>query len=593
MVEQPGLIFAGRYRIIRVLGVSDRKHTYLALDTVIDRQVILVLIKSEASRSTQAEAIGKVPVLAQIGAHSNIVTLYDYGIIDGAEFLVFEYLPGGTLREYLDAMERQGRYLTVEEILRLARQLARALYQMHSRGLIHRDVTPANIWLDERAMAYVEITDSATESDSLQDAVMLSTMGGVYTSPEQVAGSNMDERSDLYSFGAVLYEAATNEVPLRGKRGILAPRILRPEIPSGLDGIICRLLADKPGDRPANASVVLDTLSSIRHEHIAKAEVIRKESSLEERFLLWMESLPFPLASILWRYHAEVEPRSRVESLLKFFEALGQFVATILLSAYILDRSFFDFGNIPPSGKGSGTIYRPDIRRPTFGTWVKMCQYLGDKAGHALSKSAIASERCYELFTAAASDKDNLVDTLANPDFSSILQIALDWRNNWLGHGGAANLQEYERRLHELQRLLGRIQDLLGSSFETWTLLKPGSAAFTDGAFYLTAASIMGSRPDFRKVERRVSEPFDTRRLYMLNSSSQKALELVPLIRILAGQKTGQDGCYFFNRLQPEGVRWVSYHHQAEPELVLPDSDIVKLLSSLRYDDSRNTHGGL
>jgi hypothetical protein len=157
----------------------------------------------------------------------------------------------------------------------------------------------------------------------------------------------------------------------------------------------------------------------------------------------------------------------------------------------------------------------------------------------------------------------------------------------------AANLQEYERRLHELEMLLGRIQDLLGSSFETWTLLQPGSAAFTGGAFYLTATSIMGSRPDFRKVERRVSEPFDTRRLYMLNSGSQKALELVPLIRILAGQKTGQDACYFFSRLQPEGVRWVSYHHQAEPELVLPDSDIVKLLSSLRYDDSRNTHSGL
>ncbi len=141
--------------------------------------------------------------------------------------------------------------------------------------------------------------------------------------------------------------------------------------------------------------------------------------------------------------------------------------------------------------------------------------------------------------------------------------------------------------------LLGRIQDLLGSSFETWTLLKPGSAAFTGGAFYLTAASIMGSRSDFRKVERRVSQPLDTRRLYMLNSGSQKALELVPLIRILAGQKTVQDACYFFNRLRPEGVRWVSYHHRAEPELVLPDSDIVELLSSLRYDDSRSTGSGL
>jgi hypothetical protein len=375
--------------------------------------------------------------------------------------------------------------------------------------------------------------------------------------------------------------------------GILAPRILRPDIPSGLSEIICRLLADKPDDRPASARVILDTLSSILDEYIADAEAMRKESTLEERFLSWMESLPFPLASILWRYHAEVEPRAKVESLLKFFEALGQFVATILLSAYILDRSFFDLGSVSSPGKGFNATYRPDIRRPTFGTWVKMSQYLGGKTSNVLAKSAITSDRCYELFAAVASDEDNLVDALANPDFNSILQIALSWRNDWLGHGGAANLQEYERRLHELEMLLGRIQDLHGSSFETWTLLKPGSAAFTRGAFYLSATSIMGSRVDFRKVERRVSEPFDTGRLYMLNSGRQRALELVPLIRILAGQKTGQDACYFFNRLQPEGVRWVSYHHQAEPELILPDSDIVELLSSLRYDDSRSTGSGL
>jgi serine/threonine protein kinase len=590
-VIEPRTVVASRYQIISLLGVSDRKHTYLALDTLTDRQVTLAMIESEASRSTHAETIRKV--LERVGVHSNIVTLYDYVISDDADFLVSAYLPGGTLREYLNAGERQGRYLTIGEILRFARQLARALYHIHSCGLIHRDVTPANIWLDERAVAYVEITDSATETDSLQDAAMLSTKGGAYTSPEQTAGSNVDERSDLYSLGAVLYEASTNEVPLRGKRGILAPRILRPDIPSGLSEIICRLLADKPGNRPASASAILDALSSILDEYVAEAEAMRKESTLEERFLSWMESLPFPLASILWRYHAEAEPRPKVETLLKFFEALGQFVATILLSAYILDRSFFDLGSVSSQGEGFNVTYRPDIRRPTFGTWVKMSQYLGDKTSNVLSKSAITSDRCYELFAAVASDEDNLVDALANPDFNSILQIALSCRNDWLGHGGVANLQEYERRLHELEMLLGRIQDLLGSSFETWTLLKPGSAAFTRGVFYLSATSIMGSRADFRKVERRVSEPFDTGRLYMLNSGRQRALELVPLIRILAGQKTGQDACYFFNRLQPEGVRWVSYHHQAEPELILPDSDILELLSSLRYDDSRSTGSGL
>jgi serine/threonine protein kinase len=586
MAEPPGRAFGGRYRIITLIAEGDRKRTYLALDTITGHHVVLVIIKPEASESDSSETAREVEFLAQVSPHSNIVVLYDYGISDHTEFQVFEYLPGGTLEERIKAMERQDRYLSFDEIIRLARQLARALAHIHMRGIIHRAVTPANIWLDDRDVAHLGDFGSAIRVDTHQHAIAPPAPNQVYAAPEQIAGVHLDERSDFYSLGAVLYEAATNEPPVRINKGILTPRLLRPEIPSNLNAIIYSLLADNPDDRP-NASEVLEALKAASDQPISRdecaPEAVGEKLSYEHRFVFWMDSLPFPVASVLWRYHAEIEPDAKVEWLLKFFEALAQFAATVQLSAYILDRSFFDSINPSSLSADSRSTYHPDIRRPTFGTWVKVSQYLSQKTNHALSNRTGSAARCYELYSSIASDRDDLISTLASPEFIGILQVALNSRNDWLGHGGAANRHEHKRRLHDLEMLLARLQNLLASSFETWTLLKPGSAAFTDGAFYLTAISLMGSRSEFRKVERRLAEALDTSHLYLLNSDTQKTLKIVPFIRILAGQKTGQDACYFFNRLQAEGVRWVSYHHRAEPELILHDGDVLQLLSSLRH----------
>src|ERR1700730_7123931 len=107
-----GLAVAGRYRIIRLLGEGDRKSTYLALDTDLEREVAIALIKPEAARSDPVGTKREVDALSQAGSHPNIVTLHDRGIADlgtaeETEYLVFEYLEGGTLREYMDAVSQQ------------------------------------------------------------------------------------------------------------------------------------------------------------------------------------------------------------------------------------------------------------------------------------------------------------------------------------------------------------------------------------------------------------------------------------------------------------------------------------------------------
>jgi serine/threonine protein kinase len=220
-VVEPGLAFAGRYQIIRLLGQGDRKRTYLALDAILDRQVALALIKPEAARLDILGTKREAAMLVQVGSHDNIVTLYDRGTAGALEYLVFEYLPGGTLREYLAAQEEHR--LAVDDVMRLGRQLARALSHVHQRGLIHRDVAPANIWLDERKVAHLGDFDSAVSPDAGHSTEALPPTTEAYAPPEQLAGNPLDERADLYSLGAVLYEAATGKRPERREKASWHP----------------------------------------------------------------------------------------------------------------------------------------------------------------------------------------------------------------------------------------------------------------------------------------------------------------------------------------------------------------------------------
>jgi serine/threonine protein kinase len=566
--------FAGRYRIIKLLGEGDRKRTYLALDTNLDeRKVALSLIKPEAVRSDPKGTKREVGILCQAGSHDSLVTLYDSGEFDGTEYLVLEFLPGGTLREYLAELSRQNRRVPIAEVMMLGRQMARALSQVHDRGLIHRDIAPANVWLDERRVAHLGDFDSAIRRGAPQGPQDLPPTTEAYASPEQAAGENVDERSDLYSLGAVLYELATGKRPQRAAlTGSTAPAPIGPGVPPALDTIIRQLLADRPEDRPASAGEVLVALKSAGASY-----------AHEEGFLPWVESLPFPLASILWAYHAELDPRNKIDYLLHFFEAAAQFAAAVELSAFRSDPAFFEDHRMAWFGSDADNLHAPDFAVASFGTWVNLSQRLSKTARRLLSDKAETAKYCYELF--AAHDHD-LIEVLTSKKLFDILMPATDYRNAWAGHGGAVGSSEQERRLSVLEDLLAQIRALIGTAFETWILLRPGSFTFTSGVYDLAYTSLMGTRQAFRQQRLLISEPLDSGRLYLANTGSMRALELVPLVRVIAGLKTGEDAVYFYNRRLPDGVRWVSYHFVAEPELTLADADVDELLSSLCVPDA-------
>src|SRR5450755_2057190 len=564
-VLQPGSVFAGRYQIVRLLGEGERKQTYLAKDTLFPRQVALALIRPEAARLDPEGTQREADALARAGTHDNVVTFHDSGIVEGREYLVFDYLQGGTLREYLAKRDERGRPLSAEEVMQLGRQLARALAFVHKLGLIHRDVAPGNVWLDERRAAHLGDFDSAVEDNVALDPAELPPTTEAYAAPEQIDGGSFDQRSDLFSLVAVLYETLAGERPARVPSTALATKLraARPDIPRSLGQTVCRLLAEAPEDRPPNADAVLEALKPGR--------VYR---TVDEGLTPWADTLPFPLASILWHYDGEPDPAVKIDYLLKFFEALVQFVATIQLSACVSDGEFFDV-NRPAWFEGSGQ--RPlDLATPTFGAWVKLSERLGE-AIRDLLQTENGVNRCCQLFAAADTE---LADAIGSPDLARMFQHALHRRNDWSGHGGVAGQHLHRERLRELEDLLDRTRALLGWSFEPWTLLKPGSMTLSRGVFELTATILKGPNSAFRRKQIKLVQALDAGRLYLLSDGSVRALELVPFVRVLAG-RMGQDACYFYNRLDGAAARWVSYHFHAEPELVLPDEDLLDLLAKL------------
>jgi serine/threonine protein kinase len=268
---EPGEVFARRYEIQRPLGRGDRKRTYLARDAKMGRLVAVSVVKPEAVISDPEGTEREARVLGRIGSNANIVSLYDYEIgSDGsAQYMVFQYLGGGTLTEYLKDADS----LSLEDILRFARQLCRGLSHLHKGGLIHRDVSPDNIWLDEHHAAHLGDFDSAITAAGADDLRPVTTNS--FAAPEEQQGNALDVRTDLYSLGGVLYVIATG-ADRPGDPGLL--RSQRPDLPSSFAELVASLLSGSPDDRPGDAESVLKLLDEVRHASNVDALIAAGES---------------------------------------------------------------------------------------------------------------------------------------------------------------------------------------------------------------------------------------------------------------------------------------------------------------------------
>ncbi len=291
-----GQLIADRYELKNVVGTGGMSSVYCAHDTLLERDVALKILHEHYSEDDEyVERFRHEARAAAQLSHPGIVTVIDRGEQDGRQFIVFEFVDGETLKDLVD----RGGPMPVRRVLELGLETGRAIAFAHQQGLIHRDIKPQNILLNEDGRAQVTDFGIARSLDAVGHTETGTVLGtSHYIAPEQARGERVDAQTDVYSFGVVLYELLAGEVPYNGDNFLTVamrhvndpvPRVLdrRPDAPLRLASLVERCMAKESAGRPASMDEVVAELGACLAEldgksggdatMISRAPVAKKE----------------------------------------------------------------------------------------------------------------------------------------------------------------------------------------------------------------------------------------------------------------------------------------------------------------------------
>lgn len=285
-------MIAGRYEVVSHIGQGGMADVFLAVDTILNRQVAIKLLREDLSQD--AVSILRFEREAQAAAslaHPNIVEIYDVGEYQDHHYIVMEYIAGKTLKQVI----RSRGPLVNEEAVDIMKQLCSAVAEAHSRGIIHRDIKPQNVIV--KADGSLKILDFgiATALGSVQLTQANNVMGSVhYLAPELAKGEPASFQSDIYALGIVLYEMLSGDVPFKADQAVQVAlkhmrepmpsvRAINSTVPQSLENIITRSTAKDPALRYPNAEQMLaDVSTCLRSERLNERRLLIKETPVKK-----------------------------------------------------------------------------------------------------------------------------------------------------------------------------------------------------------------------------------------------------------------------------------------------------------------------
>jgi len=280
----------GRYAVLKKLGEGGKGVVYKARDTVLNRIVAIKMFKSEVlSEETYSRFMREAQAVARLN-HPNIVSIYDVEKEDEKRFFVLEFVDGMSLRELVRTYP-EGKCDT-QTILRISMDVCSALQYAHSQGVLHRDIKPENILITEEGTTKLMdfgLAKMLGEPSITQEGIIVGTVA--YVAPEIALGKGADDRSDLYSFGAVLYEALTGKPPFPGEDPVkiifghihdypVSPSRLNPKVPQALAECIMKLLEKEPAKRYQSAADLLNVLKEIAEGFLREILLVSHKPSI-------------------------------------------------------------------------------------------------------------------------------------------------------------------------------------------------------------------------------------------------------------------------------------------------------------------------
>lgn len=289
---------------------------------------------------------------------------------------------------------------------------------------------------------------------------------------------------------------------------------------------------------------------------------------------VWLDSLPFPLATVGRAYYAKEDVRDRIDALFHFFEATAEFCAAILLSGASSDPAYFE--RAQDELLGSIEDRQKYFEKATLGGWTTLSARLSKELRRMLSQKdsekAIGRETVFQWF---GRPEPEWLEMITSSALYRTLEEAKRHRNDWKGHGGAAGEAVLAQRLEKLETLLVSVQSIVGTRWDDAVLVMPTRMSLSGGTWQTTVDALVGSGVPFRQKRIVTTNPLDSEYLHLIHAGGPSSLQLLPLVKMLPGPSNANIACYFYNRVDGDRLRYVSYYFEEAPEASIGGSDVA------------------